>query len=190
MKNFDNRPQIKIPKFPNRVVNKTKSKIKNNRHFQREVSSFNLKIHQNLNPTPVIYRQSIEKTQKDGGWIWWYSHLFVKNILSSSPSSTYNSILLVFLRHFWFLLLCKKNHLNIGFHIWFWRRKGRILMAGWDRVQSSSRSGFTRNSSELNQSSSPQTVRLGRVQPQAPSHRTIFCNDRDANALTKFKVLF
>ncbi|XP_057530922.1 phospholipid-transporting ATPase 3-like [Amaranthus tricolor] len=60
-------------------------------------------------------------------------------------------------------------------------------MAGWDRVQSSSRSGFTRNSSELNQSSSPQTVRLGRVQPQAPSHRTIFCNDRDANALTKFK---
>ncbi|KNA17746.1 hypothetical protein SOVF_076110 [Spinacia oleracea] len=53
-------------------------------------------------------------------------------------------------------------------------------MAGWDRLQSSSRSG-------LDRSSSTRSVRLGRVQPQAPSHRTIYCNDRDTNALTKFK---
>lgn len=37
-------------------------------------------------------------------------------------------------------------------------------------------------------SPSSQTVRLGKVQPQAPGHRTVFCNDRDANALAKFKV--
>lgn len=37
---------------------------------------------------------------------------------------------------------------------------------------------------------SSQTVRLGKVQPQAPGHRTVFCNDRDANALAKFKVFF
>lgn len=36
---------------------------------------------------------------------------------------------------------------------------------------------------------SSRTVRLGKVQPQAPGHRTVFCNDREANALTKFKVL-
>lgn len=34
---------------------------------------------------------------------------------------------------------------------------------------------------------SSQTVRLGRVQPQHPSHRTIFCNDREANLPVKFK---
>ncbi|KAL2904259.1 Phospholipid-transporting ATPase 3 [Bienertia sinuspersici] len=60
-------------------------------------------------------------------------------------------------------------------------------MKGWDRVQSSVRSGLSRNSSVMDRSSSPRTVRLGHVQPQAPSHRTIFCNDREANALTKFK---
>lgn len=36
---------------------------------------------------------------------------------------------------------------------------------------------------------SSRTVRLGKVQPQAPGHRTVFCNDREANALTKFKVI-
>ncbi|KAK4481860.1 hypothetical protein RD792_012771 [Penstemon davidsonii] len=35
--------------------------------------------------------------------------------------------------------------------------------------------------------SSTRTVRLGKVQPQAPGHRTVFCNDRDANALAKYK---
>ena len=48
--------------------------------------------------------------------------------------------------------------------------------------QSGSGRGF------LSQASS-RTVRLGRVQPQAPGHRTIFCNDRDANLPVKFKVL-
>lgn len=37
---------------------------------------------------------------------------------------------------------------------------------------------------------STRTVHLGRVQPQAPGHRTVFCNDREANALAKFKVHF
>nr|CAD1822517.1 unnamed protein product [Ananas comosus var. bracteatus] len=51
---------------------------------------------------------------------------------------------------------------------------------------------------ELRQASS-RTVRLGRVQPQAPSHRTIYCNDREANlpvgyrgnsvSTTKYNVL-
>ncbi|KAE9607116.1 putative phospholipid-translocating ATPase [Lupinus albus] len=35
--------------------------------------------------------------------------------------------------------------------------------------------------------SSTRTVRLGRVQPQAPGHRTIFCNDREANLPVRFK---
>lgn len=63
-------------------------------------------------------------------------------------------------------------------------------MVGRDMLQSSSRSQLRRNTSELNYLASPRTVRLGSVQPQAPSHRSIYCNDRDANALTKFKVLF
>lgn len=35
--------------------------------------------------------------------------------------------------------------------------------------------------------SSSRTVRLGSIRPQAPSYRSICCNDRDANALVKFK---
>ncbi|KAJ0444688.1 putative Macro domain-containing protein [Helianthus annuus] len=31
------------------------------------------------------------------------------------------------------------------------------------------------------------SIRLGRVQPQAPGRRTVFCNDRDANHLAKYK---
>ncbi|GLT86354.1 hypothetical protein SLE2022_044990 [Rubroshorea leprosula] len=53
-------------------------------------------------------------------------------------------------------------------------------MNGWDRVRSS-RSG--RSSTSMSQ----RTVTLGRVQPQAPSHRTIYCNDRDANLGLRFK---
>ncbi|KAH9606858.1 hypothetical protein KSS87_020266 [Heliosperma pusillum] len=61
-------------------------------------------------------------------------------------------------------------------------------MAGWDRAQSSTRSGFSSNSAVSDRSpTSPRTVRLGRVQPQAPTHRTIYCNDRDANSLARFK---
>ncbi|XP_006359578.1 phospholipid-transporting ATPase 3-like [Solanum tuberosum] len=39
----------------------------------------------------------------------------------------------------------------------------------------------------LNRISSSRSIRLGQVQPQAPGHRTVFLNDRDANALAKFK---
>ncbi|KAK3038612.1 hypothetical protein RJ639_027275 [Escallonia herrerae] len=34
---------------------------------------------------------------------------------------------------------------------------------------------------------SSRTIQLGRVQPQAPGHRTVFCNDREANVNAKFK---
>ncbi|CAO2829122.1 unnamed protein product [Amaranthus hypochondriacus] len=60
-------------------------------------------------------------------------------------------------------------------------------MVGRDMLPSSSRSELRRNTSELNNPASPRTVRLGSVQPQAPSYRSIYCNDRDANALAKFK---
>ncbi|XP_074589992.1 phospholipid-transporting ATPase 3-like [Curcuma longa] len=62
---------------------------------------------------------------------------------------------------------------------------------GWERVRMTRLGGPTasrgREAAQLRQVSS-QTVRLGRVQPQAPSHRTIYCNDREANLLARFKV--
>ncbi|KAL0732595.1 hypothetical protein Bca4012_008804 [Brassica carinata] len=55
----------------------------------------------------------------------------------------------------------------------------------------SSRGGLSVESSS---SSSPsllrapsRTVTLGRIQPQAPTYRTVFCNDRDANLPVRFK---
>ncbi|KAK7348533.1 hypothetical protein VNO80_23091 [Phaseolus coccineus] len=57
-------------------------------------------------------------------------------------------------------------------------------MKGWDGIQSSLSS---RSSSTLANQASSRTVRLGRVQPQAPTHRTIFCNDREANLPIRFK---
>ncbi|XP_027344947.1 phospholipid-transporting ATPase 3-like isoform X2 [Abrus precatorius] len=57
-------------------------------------------------------------------------------------------------------------------------------MKGWDGIQSSLSSG---SSSTLNHRVQSQTIRLGRVQPQAPTYRTIFCNDRDANFPIRFK---
>ena len=33
------------------------------------------------------------------------------------------------------------------------------------------------------------TVTLGHIQPQAPSYRTVYCNDRDSNMPVRFKVL-
>ncbi|KAL9325426.1 hypothetical protein ACSQ67_006071 [Phaseolus vulgaris] len=57
-------------------------------------------------------------------------------------------------------------------------------MKGWDGIQSSLSS---RSNSTLANQASSRTVRLGRVQPQAPTHRTIFCNDREANLPIRFK---
>ncbi|VVA27683.1 PREDICTED: phospholipid-transporting ATPase [Prunus dulcis] len=54
-------------------------------------------------------------------------------------------------------------------------------MSGWNR---SSRPRLGRNSNSQPERTS--TVRLGRVQPQAPGHRTIFCNDREANLPVRF----
>ncbi|CAB4264507.1 unnamed protein product [Prunus armeniaca] len=54
-------------------------------------------------------------------------------------------------------------------------------MSGWNRP---SRPRLGRNSNSQPERTS--TVRLGRVQPQAPGHRTIFCNDREANLPVRF----
>ncbi|OVA09139.1 Cation-transporting P-type ATPase [Macleaya cordata] len=62
-------------------------------------------------------------------------------------------------------------------------------MSGWDRVRIP-RSGFGgggRNSRSMETNEPSRTVRLGRVQPQPPGHRTIYCNDREANLPVKFK---
>ncbi|XP_020521908.1 phospholipid-transporting ATPase 3 isoform X2 [Amborella trichopoda] len=53
----------------------------------------------------------------------------------------------------------------------------------WERVRDRVRS----SSSSMRGDRQTRTVRLGRVQPQAPGHRTIFCNDREANLPVKFK---
>ncbi|RDX68717.1 Phospholipid-transporting ATPase 3, partial [Mucuna pruriens] len=58
-------------------------------------------------------------------------------------------------------------------------------MKGWDGIQSSFSS---RTNSTLGNQVSSRSVRLGRVQPQAPTYRTIFCNDREANSPIRFKV--
>ncbi|GLU03014.1 hypothetical protein SLE2022_202360 [Rubroshorea leprosula] len=59
-------------------------------------------------------------------------------------------------------------------------------MSGWDRFKPS-RSRLGRNPTNMDQRTVSRTVTLGRVQPQAPSHRTIYCNDRDANLVLRFK---
>ncbi|KAK4371889.1 hypothetical protein RND71_007273 [Anisodus tanguticus] len=55
---------------------------------------------------------------------------------------------------------------------------------GW---RGSGSAASTSRAPMLNRISSSRSIRLGKVQPQAPGHRTIFVNDRDANALAKFK---
>ncbi|KAG5001772.1 hypothetical protein AAZX31_08G284000 [Glycine max] len=60
-------------------------------------------------------------------------------------------------------------------------------MKGWDGIQSSFSSRSSSTLGQHQQQSPSQTVRLGRVQPQAPTHRTIFCNDREANIPIRFK---
>ncbi|XVF02325.1 hypothetical protein REPUB_Repub04eG0165900 [Reevesia pubescens] len=59
-------------------------------------------------------------------------------------------------------------------------------MSGWDNVRSSARSQQGR-SQNLSQRAPSRTVTLGRVQPQAPAFRTIFCNDREANYAHRYK---
>lgn len=57
---------------------------------------------------------------------------------------------------------------------------------GW---RGSGSAASTSRAPMLNRISSSRSIRLGQVQPQAPGHRTVFLNDRDANALAKFKVI-
>lgn len=62
-------------------------------------------------------------------------------------------------------------------------------MNGWERVKSSKvRFGGRHSPLGGDERRSSRTVRLGRVQPQAPTHRTIYCNDREANLPVRFKV--
>ncbi|KMZ61764.1 putative Phospholipid-transporting ATPase [Zostera marina] len=69
------------------------------------------------------------------------------------------------------------------------------MSRAWDRFrQSGSMFGFSTGRGRsggdvelLGRGSSTHTVRLGRVQPQAPTHRTIYCNDRDSNLPVRFK---
>ncbi|XP_065860929.1 phospholipid-transporting ATPase 3 [Euphorbia lathyris] len=57
------------------------------------------------------------------------------------------------------------------------------MSGGWEKIRVSS----SRLGRETSLTDRTRTVRLGRVQPQAPGHRTIFCNDRDANFPVRFK---
>ncbi|KAF3780228.1 Phospholipid-transporting ATPase 3 [Nymphaea thermarum] len=69
-------------------------------------------------------------------------------------------------------------------------------MNGWDWIKGASSSSMSsmpsmarsRTSSHItDRQPSSRTVRLGRIQPQAPGHRTIYCNDREANLPVRFK---
>ncbi|KAK9063424.1 hypothetical protein SSX86_017294 [Deinandra increscens subsp. villosa] len=63
-------------------------------------------------------------------------------------------------------------------------------MTGWRRSSGSRQSGDSASAGAplaVDRSVSSSTIRLGRVQPQAPGHRTVFCNDREANYLAKYK---
>nr|XP_017222811.1 PREDICTED: phospholipid-transporting ATPase 3-like isoform X1 [Daucus carota subsp. sativus]XP_017222813.1 PREDICTED: phospholipid-transporting ATPase 3-like isoform X1 [Daucus carota subsp. sativus] len=54
-------------------------------------------------------------------------------------------------------------------------------MAHWRNTHRS------RNGAAYNTLTPSRTIQLGRVTPQAPGNRTVFCNDHDANALASFK---
>ncbi|CAI0379543.1 unnamed protein product [Linum tenue] len=56
---------------------------------------------------------------------------------------------------------------------------------GWERIRSTRGGRLSRETSLTGRTA--RTVRLGRVQPQAPGYRTIFCNDREANLPVRFK---
>lgn len=69
-----------------------------------------------------------------------------------------------------------------------WRRRSR-MMSGWEKVKSSKvRFGGSRSPLGRDEGPSSRTVRLGRVQPQAPTHRTIYYNDHEANLPVRFRV--
>ncbi|CAL1413760.1 unnamed protein product [Linum trigynum] len=57
--------------------------------------------------------------------------------------------------------------------------------SGWERIRSTRGGRLSRETSLTGRTA--RTVRLGRVQPQAPGYRTIFCNDREANLPVRFK---
>ncbi|KAK8477308.1 hypothetical protein V6N13_090353 [Hibiscus sabdariffa] len=59
-------------------------------------------------------------------------------------------------------------------------------MSRWENIRSSMRSQPGRSESFIQQAPS-RTVTLGRVQPQAPAYRTIYCNDRDANFAHRYR---
>lgn len=87
---------------------------------------------------------------------------------------------------YYYYILYKKNIRS---------KRKKKNMSGWDRVRVSrlgTRMGRNRdNYSTLNErgpSTRTRTVRLGHVTPQAPGHRTIYCNDREANQPVRFKV--
>lgn len=88
--------------------------------------------------------------------------------------------------YYYYYILYKKNIRS---------KRKKKNMSGWDRVRVSrlgTRMGRNRdNYSTLNErgpSTRTRTVRLGHVTPQAPGHRTIYCNDREANQPVRFKV--
>ncbi|KAK8567713.1 hypothetical protein V6N13_105672 [Hibiscus sabdariffa] len=59
-------------------------------------------------------------------------------------------------------------------------------MSRWENIRSSMRSQQGRSES-FSQHAPSRTVTLGRVQPQAPAYRTIYCNDRDANFAHRYR---
>ncbi|KAI3516355.1 hypothetical protein L1887_15270 [Cichorium endivia] len=63
-------------------------------------------------------------------------------------------------------------------------------MTGWREASGSRQSSDSVSSGTplvIDRNISSSSIRLGRVQPQAPGHRTVFCNDREANQLAKYK---
>ncbi|MED6110245.1 Phospholipid-transporting ATPase 3, partial [Stylosanthes scabra] len=61
------------------------------------------------------------------------------------------------------------------------------MMKGLDGIDSQPGSSSSRTSSKMHHRATSQTIRLGRVQPQAPTYRTIFCNDRESGLPLRFK---
>ncbi|KAL4302308.1 hypothetical protein GQ457_10G025370 [Hibiscus cannabinus] len=59
-------------------------------------------------------------------------------------------------------------------------------MSRWENIRSSMRSQQGRSES-FSQQAPSRTVTLGRVQPQAPAYRTIYCNDRDSNFAHRYR---